>query len=107
MDNFKVIYKILKYLESAMDYPGMDMKPIRHEALGITKERWDALIKMLIDNGYVEGATIEEHIAYEYPVVELDSPRITLKGLEYLHENSTMQKVMKLAKGIKDIVPGM
>jgi hypothetical protein len=27
MDNFNVIYKILKYLEKAMDYPEADMKP--------------------------------------------------------------------------------
>lgn len=30
---------------------------------------------------------------------------ITLKGLEYLHENSIMQKMYNLAKGIKDVTP--
>ncbi|MEG0585127.1 MAG: YjcQ family protein [Christensenellaceae bacterium] len=32
-------------------------------------------------------------------------PKITLKGLEYLHENSMMQKIMRAAKGIKDTIP--
>ncbi len=31
--------------------------------------------------------------------------RITLKGLEYLQENSIMRKIYKTAKGIVDMVP--
>ena len=33
--------------------------------------------------------------------------RITLKGLEYLQENSMMKKVYNAVKGIKDITPGL
>ena len=36
-----------------------------------------------------------------------DDIEITLKGLEYLQENSIMQKIYKAAKGVKDITPGM
>lgn len=32
---------------------------------------------------------------------------ITLKGLEYLQENSMMQKICKTMKGIKDVVPAI
>ena len=32
---------------------------------------------------------------------------ITLKGLEYLQENSMMQKIYKTTKGIKDVVPAI
>lgn len=32
---------------------------------------------------------------------------ITLKGLEYLQENSMMQKIYKTMKGIKDVVPAI
>lgn len=34
-------------------------------------------------------------------------PKITLKGLEYLQENSMMKQAAAFAKGIKDIVPGI
>lgn len=34
-------------------------------------------------------------------------PQITLKGLEYLNENSLMQRAMRMSKGIKDCVPGI
>ncbi len=42
-----------------------------------------------------------------YPQVELTRPEITLKGLEYLRENSIMQRMYKAAKGIKEITPGL
>ena len=31
----------------------------------------------------------------------------SLKGLEYLQENSMMQKIYKTMKGIKDVVPAI
>ena len=39
-DNFKFIYKILRTLEAAMDYPEFDISQISAEKLGITSERW-------------------------------------------------------------------
>lgn len=106
MDNFKVIYKILKYLESAMDYDEPDYLPIKAEALELTEERWKAIIKMLVDNGYVEGVVIKQYARVGSTITRFE-PIITLKGLEYLHENSMMKKAMEVAKGIKDIVPGL
>nr|DAQ70706.1 MAG TPA: YjcQ protein [Caudoviricetes sp.] len=37
--------------------------------------------------------------------VDAEDIRITLKGLEYLSENSIMQKMYKTAKGITDLIP--
>lgn len=42
-----------------------------------------------------------------YPRVSLTRPEITLKGLEYLEENTLMKKAASLAKGIKDTIPGL
>lgn len=39
-DNFKFIYKILRTLEAAMDYPEFDISQISAEKLGISRERW-------------------------------------------------------------------
>jgi hypothetical protein len=35
-----------------------------------------------------------------YPRVALSRPELTLKGLEYMEENSLMKKAADLAKGI-------
>ena len=47
MDNFKTIYKILKYLEQAMDYDEPDLDRISADALGISEQRWVAIMEML------------------------------------------------------------
>ena len=106
MDNFKAIYKILRSLEAAMDYAEFDISQISHEALGVSKERWSRYIEMMSDVGLIKGARVFGDVLGEAHV-ESDGIRITLKGLEYLTENSIMQKLYKTAKGIKEIVPGL
>ena len=106
MDNFKAIYQILKYLECAMDYSDPDYDPISATALSLSQERWSAIIRMLVQDGYIEGVLIKDQIRASNTIIRF-APGITLKGLEYLHENSMMKKAMNLARGIKDIIPGL
>ncbi|MBE6083216.1 MAG: hypothetical protein E7205_11090 [Tissierellaceae bacterium] len=54
MDNFKIIYKILKTLEKAMDYDEFDARLISAETLGVSQNRWEAIMVMLQDEGYIE-----------------------------------------------------
>lgn len=35
------------------------------------------------------------------------APVITLKGLEYLNDNTFMKKAANALKGIKDVIPGL
>ena len=86
MDNFKAVYRILSALEKAMDLPQFDIEQIGPAALGVSQERWCR---------YITGET----------AVDARNMRITLKGLEYLQENSIMQKLYKAAKGLADVVP--
>lgn len=104
MDNFKVIYRILRYLEKAMDYDEPDMDQISASALGLTDKRWASLMEMLASKGYVNGVSVKYSIGGDI-LVSMSNPRITLEGLEYLQENSMMRKVAGLAKGIADIIP--
>lgn len=103
MDNFKAVYKILSTLEQAMDYPEFDMTPIDAKHLGVSQERWNRYIEMMSDVGYVKGAEIQEYVTGDVDV-DVSDMRITLKGLEYLQENSIMQKLYRTAKGIKELI---
>lgn len=106
MDNFKIIYKILSFLEKSMDCEEIETKFISFENLGITSARWEELLIMLSNSGYITGITAEQSFSdYSPRIVEPIKPRITLKGLEYLQENSMMKKAYRLAKGIKDTIP--
>ena len=102
-DNFKFIYKILRTLESAMDYPEFDVSQISAEKLGISSERWTRYIEILQDVGYIKGAKIFRDTEGKIKVFDC-CIRITLKGLEYLSENSIMQRMYDEARGIEDLI---
>ena len=99
MDNFRVIYKILHYLEKAMDYDEPDMDMISPESLKITENRWMAIMKQLYKDGFIEGLTINKSADGTMSVIS-GTPQITIKGLEYLSENSLMKKAAEVAKGV-------
>ena len=89
-----------------MDADEFDAAAVSAKRVGITENRWAALLKMLADSGYIEGVQIYQP-ADGGIIVNFIHPRITLKGLEYLEENSMMKKAYRIAKGIKDVLPGM
>lgn len=93
MDNFKAVYKILTALEKAMDLPEFDV------------ERWARYIEMMADVGYIKGVELHKNILGE-TVANCKNMRITLKGLEYLQEDSIMQKFYKVAHGITEVAAG-
>lgn len=103
MDNFKVIYKILRMLEEALDYDEFDKSLMTPELLGVSENRLNSILRMLQESGYITGIIYRNGLSG----VKLNKPEITLKGLEYLEENSTMKKVAGLLKGIKETVPGL
>lgn len=104
MDNFNTIYKILSALEKAMDLPEFDISQISPENLKISQERWSRYIEMLADIGYIKGVRVFKNVCGETMIDEQDI-RITLKGLEYLAENSIMKRIYNTARGIKEIMP--
>ncbi len=103
MDNFKAIYKILKYLETAMDYDEVDTSRLSAEALNISENRRIRVLEMLIKEGYIDGVDVTRSIDGNV-LLSMNAPRITLKGLEYLQENSMMAKTARIAKGIAEVV---
>ena len=86
-----------------MDFRVFDISQIHHNKLEISKERWARYFEMMLDAGYIKGIRIYEDITGEL-CVENEGIRITLKGLEYLSENTIMQRLYKAAMGIKEIV---
>ncbi len=106
MDNFKAVYKILSTLEKAMDYPEFDSGLISSEKLSVSEERWKRYIEMMADVGYVKGVQVKRYVTGD-TIVDVSDMRITLKGLEYLQENTIMRKIYNAAKGVKDITPGL
>lgn len=89
-----------------MDAEEFDHRALSADALHISEQRLLSLLRMLAEAGMIEGVYIGIDAAGNFMVSE-SRPRFTLRGLEYLNENSLMQRAMKMAKGIKNSIPGI
>ena len=100
MEDFRIIYKILRILQKAMDLEEFDSEELSAEALGLTVPKWSRLMAMLLKEGYISGGQTWNTMDCGYPKVALTRPELTMIGLEYLEENGLMKKAAGLAKGI-------
>lgn len=94
-EDFRTIYRMLSILQKSMDYEHVDIRRLSADNLGITESKRKVLLGMLLKNGYVEGFQVIQYIGDQAPNIE---------GLEYLEENSLMQKAARLAKGIAEVL---
>lgn len=83
--------------------PEFDISHINAEEFGISQERWVRYLEMMLDAGYIKGVSTYTDCTDDL-CVEDEGIRITLKGLEYLSENTIMQKMYKASMGIKDMI---
>lgn len=105
-DTFDIIYKILNRLEKAMDEEDFNWREIDHINLGISEKRWLSIIDMMQEEQLMDGLPIKWGARGE-SFISIDRPRITLKGLKYLSDNSSTAKIINAAKLLKDIIPGI
>lgn len=104
MEEFKSIYKILAILHMSMDFEEWDKNLLSHESLNLSFPKWSRIMSMLLKEGYISGGETIESVEGFYPRVKLIRPEITLKGLEYLEENSLMKEAARLIQGGSSIV---
>lgn len=108
MEELNTVYKILKYLQKSLKYEEFNQDGISPERLHIPRNEWEQPLITLQDKGYIKGIIYEQTLdSYAPEVEEPIQPVITLDGLEYLNENSTMKKITRTAKGTKEFVPEM
>ena len=95
MKTLEIAYKILYSLENKgkAKFAGQIVSP---EKLDVPETDW-------LDEGYVAGVTIRENICGDTEV-DVKNARITLKGAEYLHDNSAMQKIARVVTDVITIV---
>lgn len=105
MDDFKVIYRILRYLQASLDVDEFDPEALSPSRLKVSQTHIDSLLIMMQDAGYITGVHTQKTLSDSRPhIIHPCMPRITIKGLEYLEENSMMRKAGNLIKGISEII---
>lgn len=105
MDNFKAMYKILRYLEKNMGNEDFSLHAISAEALKIPYNRWEQLLILMQDEGYIKGIITGKAAKDRYRhIAEPVMPEITIKGMEYLADNSLMAKAKEALKMAGEII---
>lgn len=88
-----------------MDLEEFDKNSISRERLELSEARWCRIMTLIVEEGYVKGVEVWNSLDCAYPRVCMTRPEITLKGLEYLEENTFMKKAAEMAKGIVEVIP--
>ena len=88
IDNFKAIREILLLLERSMDDAILDTSIISSRTLGISENRLKAILIMLIEEGFIAGASVDKSRHGSVVVCDVEYTHITLAGLEYLRDNT-------------------
>lgn len=108
-DYHVIVYRILAYLYKCLKSghrPSLDYLQYDTDDFPIGKSYWNYILIHLLEGGYIEGITLIPMLGDEEKVVRLTSNvRITPLGIEYLSENSTMNKAKEFLKGLKEIIP--
>lgn len=103
--DFTVIYKILKELDRNAGNEDFDLAMVGADRLGVAEARWEQIIIELAANGYIAGVSYTQTLEDKFPhLAHPITPRITLKGMEYLSENSAMKKAGRVISGVIDVV---
>lgn len=108
-DYYVIVYQILAYLyqclKSGTDIDTKMLMPDSH-LLRVNEKYWQYIMYNLSKDGYIDGVNVvtidNQSMAY---IASIEDCMITPKGIEYLCENSTINKAVKYLKDIKAIVP--
>lgn len=107
-DYHVIVYQILSYLYQQLKQgKDIDVSLIKHDSkyLQINRRYWRYVIINLLNEGYIKGIVVEEDIEGNLEIYNLDQCEITPKGIEYLTDNSTIEKAKRFMKDLKDILP--
>ncbi len=103
-DYFKIVYVILKELyEHKKQGRLIDEYAISYKRLEINKSYWLDILEDLKEDGYIKGITIRSTKTGRY-ILNMGPTSITMKGIEYLKDNSMMKQVYNTLKELKDFI---
>lgn len=107
-DYFVIVYKILKYLYQCMRAGKRPMADdICHESqlFSIPETYWTQIMEELIDQGYVKGIVKVPMTGRGTGIKINPEAAITMRGVEFLQDNSMMRKAKDAAgKGFETVL---
>ena len=90
-----IVYKLLAYIYTCMQN---EVAPTVEQAKKLCEANdtmFETAVSEAVSNGFLNGASSKFY--YSGPEVSFSNPRLTLAGVEFLLENSSMQKAKSIA----------
>lgn len=110
-DYHVIVYRILIYLYACLKQgqrPNLDYLKYDTDDFPIGKDYWHYILENLYNSGYIDGVILIPILGQMNKTAKItENISITPKGIEYIKENSTMQKAKQFLKELKEIIPGM
>lgn len=107
-DYHVIVYQILAYLyvclKKGEPVDGTQLLP-DSKMLNINETYWAYIFENMYSAGLIEGVTVTKAWGGKTAINDLDYCRITPAGIEYVSDNSFMEKAKEFLKDIKAIVP--
>ena len=101
----RTIYRILKTLLKYAGRQDFTNELISAKKLGVSYEEWSYIMILLQKSGDVDGVVYTQSLSQRFPeIVDIGQVGITISGIEYVEENSTMKKVGELLKEVGEIL---
>ena len=109
-DYFVLAFRLLSYLYACLKEgkrPDMEYLSYDTRHFPIGEEYWNYLLVNLHKESFITGVSIVSSLGQVEQAKITRHLQITPKGIEYLAENSMMQKAKAALKEFKDIIPGL
>lgn len=100
---YGIIWKILNILDLSLDLKEVPLDQLTAKRFKISENRFNNYLVMLNDAGYIEGVKVIDNLTDDFEI-DISEIKITLEGIEFLIENSTMNKIATAAKEVGLIV---
>lgn len=107
-DYYVIVYKILAYLYSQLKKgEPIDPKMLVNDGglFQINAKYWVYIFQNMIDQGYIRGLHNIRSGGGVYIEEQLAECEITPRGIDYLCDNSLLERAKQFLKDVKDITP--
>lgn len=111
MNLLTLLYRILKLASTTAG--SEELSPASElyipDVLKANEQEIESVIFQAYKEGYIDGVHAVEIDGLKKPKVLMSDSyiRLTIKGMEYASNNSSVKKIEKALKTVKDFVPGL
>lgn len=110
-DYYVIAYRILAYLYACLkagEEADISYIAAQSDAINISQNYWEYIIRHLYEDGYIEGITLLPVTGRETKAVRVNqNVMITPRGIDFFQNNSAMSKAKEFLKTLKETIPGL